>query len=55
MNVMEPTDPCQIRIVKDDKLGWRFKMTGPCGDAHGVVNGLSPSKQRYLRKRLVKE
>ncbi len=55
MSTMEPTDQCRIRLVKDDKLGWRFKMTGDCGEAHRVVDGLSPSKRRYLRKRLVKE
>ena len=55
MIAMEPTDQCQIRLVKDSKLGWRFKMTGNCGEAKAVVEGLSPSKKRYLDKRILKE
>jgi len=55
MIAMKPTDPCQIRLVKDDKLGWRLAMTGDCGDAKAVVEGLSPSTKRYLDKRILKE
>ena len=52
---MEPTDQCKIRLVKDKTLGWRFKMTGDCGEAQGVIDDLSPSKKRYLHKRILKE
>ncbi len=55
MIAMEPTDQCQIRLVKDSKLGWRFTMDGDCGEAQAIVDGLTPSTRRYLRKRLLKE
>lgn len=49
---MDSLKKCEIKIVKDPKLGWKVKAIGDCQDLENVLDDLPNLKKRYLERRL---
>jgi len=46
---------CKVVWEKDPVTGWRAKIIGECQSLDDILEGQSPSRKRYLDKRIFKE
>ena len=52
---MTESKVCKVEWVQDPVLGWKDRIIGDCPSLDEVLKGQTPSKKRYLNRRITKE